>query len=302
MRENIYKMSKKLLGNPEFCKKLAEKETFDDTYKFCESIQGGYTKEEFESFLDESVHNMNKAFMEMLSQIPNEKQEKFIKDFAKEFCGMSETDFNILIGKLTPKQMSQVTGGIKGRTYNKMLASSLAALTLVSPMQPAFAAENVTSSKEISGANKNQDKQEDENKQQPGLFKRIWEKTKNFLWNNKGKITVGLGALVVIGVVAAYKLNEPFHKKVDEKVIKPVADFFGKSGNKSEIETWRNIKNKEGGKVDAVYTIRKGDKLYKLKGEFNTQKEALNEINKIKKESDNIEEDILKTNRWNIES
>ena len=76
MRENIYKMSKKLLGNPEFCKKLAEKETFDDTYKFCKSIQGGYTKEEFESFLDESVHNMNKAFMEMLSQIPNEKQEK----------------------------------------------------------------------------------------------------------------------------------------------------------------------------------------------------------------------------------
>ena len=49
MRENIYKMSKKLLGNPEFCKKLAEKETFDDTYKFCESIQGGYTKEEISS-------------------------------------------------------------------------------------------------------------------------------------------------------------------------------------------------------------------------------------------------------------
>ena len=222
MRENIYKMSKKLLGNPEFCKKLAEKETFDDTYKFCESIQGGYTKEEFESFLDESVHNMNKAFMEMLSQIPNEKQEKFIKDFAKEFCGMSETDFNILIGKLTPKQMSQVTGGIKGRTYNKMLASSLAALTLVSPMQPAFAAENVTSSKEISGANKNQDKQENENKQQPGLFKRIWEKTKNFVWNNKGKITVGAA---VLAILLLYRFDV---KGLRTGFINPKAVKFGK--------------------------------------------------------------------------
>ena len=111
MRENIYKMSKKLLGNPEFCKKLAEKETFDDTYKFCESIQGGYTKEEFESFLDESFYNMDRTFKEMLEQIPEDKQEIFVKDFMKDFCGISEENYYTLVGKLTQEELSKVAGG-----------------------------------------------------------------------------------------------------------------------------------------------------------------------------------------------
>lgn len=306
MRENIYKMSKKLLGNPEFCKKLAEKETFDDTYKFCESIQGGYTKEEFESFLDESVHNMNKAFMEMLSQIPNEKQEKFIKDFAKEFCGMSETDFNILIGKLTPKQMSQVTGGIKGRTYNKMLASSLAALTLVSPMQPAFAAENVTSSKEISGANKNQDKNESE--QQPGLFKRIWEKTKNFVWNNKGKITIGaavLATLLLYGFNVKGLRTEIINPKA-KKIGKDVKSFFVSSTDstdKNKLKYRMEKKKTEDGSHHVKYTIQQGNECYILSKTFGSEDDAKNkmsEINKKIEDNRNIDDIRKKSEKgWN---
>ena len=306
MRENIYKMSKKLLGNPEFCKKLAEKETFDDTYKFCESIQGGYTKEEFESFLDESVHNMNKAFMEMLSQIPNEKQEKFIKDFAKEFCGMSETDFNILIGKLTPKQMSQVTGGIKGRTYNKMLASSLAALTLVSPMQPAFAAENVTSSKEISGANKNQDKNESE--QQPGLFKRIWEKTKNFVWNNKGKITIGaavLATLLLYGFDVKGLRTEIINPKA-KKIGKDVKSFFVSSTDstdKNKLKYRMEKKKTEDGSHHVKYTIQQGNECYILSKTFGSEDDAKNEMSEINKKIEdnrNIDDIRKKSEKgWN---
>lgn len=306
MRENIYKMSKKLLGNPEFCKKLAEKETFDDTYKFCESIQGGYTKEEFESFLDESVHNMNKAFMEMLSQIPNEKQEKFIKDFAKEFCGMSETDFNILIGKLTPKQMSQVTGGIKGRTYNKMLASSLAALTLVSPMQPAFAAENVTSSKEISGANKNQDKNESE--QQPGLFKRIWEKTKNFVWNNKGKITIGaavLATLLLYGFDVKGLRTEIINPKA-KKIGKDVKSFFVSSTDstdKNKLKYHMEKKKTEDGSHHVKYTIQQGNECYILSKTFGSEDDAKNEMSEINKKIEdnrNIDDIRKKSEKgWN---
>ncbi len=307
MRENIYKMSKKLLGNPEFCEKLATKETFDDTYKFCESVQGGYTKEEFESFLDESVHNMNKAFMEMLSQIPNEKQEKFIKDFAKEFCGMSETDFNILIGKLTPKQMSQVTGGIKGRTYNKMLASSLAALTLVSPMQPAFAAENVTSSKEISGSNKNQDKNESE--QQPGLFKRIWEKTKNFVWNNKGKITIGtavLATLLLYGFDVKGLRTGIINPKA-KKIGKDVKSFFVSSTDstdKNKLKYRMEKKKTEDGSHHVKYTIQQGNKCYILSKTFDSEKDADNRIDEIDEKIknngniDDIKKDLQEG--WNV--
>lgn len=308
MRENIYKMSKKLLGNPEFCEKLATKETFDDTYKFCKSIQDGYTKEEFENFLDESVYEIEEIFEGMVNKFPEEKQEAFVRDFAKEFCGISETDFDILIGKLTPKQLSQVAGGKNSRVYNKIVASSLAALTFASPIQPAFASKDIASPKEISGNNKNQDKQENENKQKPGLFKRIWGKTKNFVWNNKGKITVGLGVLAVIGVAAAYELNSTFQNEVNEKVINPVANFFGKSKNKSEVKTSYTIKKNKDDKPIVKYTIHKGNKCYKLAGEFDTKDEAnqkINEVNKkikeINEKSGNIEEYVSDTKDWDIE-
>ena len=255
MRENIYKMSKKLLGNPEFCEKLATKETFDDTYKFCKSIQGGYTEEEFENFLDESVYEIEEIFEGMVNKFPEEKQEAFVRDFAKEFCGISETDFDILIGKLTPKQLSQVAGGKNSRVYNKIVASSLAALTFASPIQPAFASKDIASPKEISGNNKNQDKQENENKQKPGLFKRIWGKMKNFVWNNKGKITVGV---TVLAILLLYKFDigkfktEFVNPKV-KKFSKDVKHIFVKGKNeKQNIETIKKTAEDQYGKEKII--------------------------------------------------
>ena len=260
MRENIYKMSKKLLGNPEFCKKLAEKETFDDTYKFCESIQGGYTKEEFESFLDESFYNMDRTFKEMLEQIPEDKQEIFVKDFMKDFCGISEENYNTLVGKLTQEELSKVAGGKSSKSYNKIVASSLAALTFSSPIQSTFAAGNTAvsaSSSKVSTA----EKKEGEKDEKPGFFKRAWQKTKDmasktasFVWNNKGKLTIGAAVLAALGLGIAYKWDiGGFGTKVDEK-LKPAKDWLlGKVGSKAEVT---------GSKINPFK--RNGEKKYKL--------------------------------------
>ena len=298
MRENIYKMSKKLLGNPEFCKKLAEKETFDDTYKFCESIQGGYTKEEFENFLDESVYKMEEIFEGMVNKFPEEKQEVFVRDFAKEFCGISETDFDILTGKLTPKQLSQVAGGKNSRVYNKIVASSLAALTFASPIQSAFASKDIANAKEISGANKNQDKNESE--QQPGLFKRIWEKTKNFVWNNKGKITIGaavLATLLLYGFDVKGLRTEIINPKA-KKIGKDVKSFFVSSTDstdKNKLKYRMEKKKTEDGSHHVKYTIQQGNECYILSKTFGSEDDAKNEMSEInKKIEDNRNIDDIK--------
>ncbi|MBQ2671250.1 MAG: hypothetical protein IJG00_00315 [Clostridia bacterium] len=54
MVTNINKMIEAVLEREDLMKELAKKETYDDVYDFCLSVEDGYTRDEFLDFLNSS--------------------------------------------------------------------------------------------------------------------------------------------------------------------------------------------------------------------------------------------------------
>lgn len=98
MNKNIEKMISKIMESPELWENLAWQRSLDDAYEFCRSVSGGYTKEEFEEFLDE------------------------VLDYEEPFP--EEVD---------DEDMANIAGGMNRKSiYAKIMACSLSALTLAS--------------------------------------------------------------------------------------------------------------------------------------------------------------------------
>lgn len=97
MNKNIDKMISKIVETPELCEELIQQKSLDDVYKFCYSVSGGYTREEFEKFLDEILNYYEPLYKEMEDE-----------------------------------EMANVAGGVSRNIYAKVIAYSLSAITMIS--------------------------------------------------------------------------------------------------------------------------------------------------------------------------
>lgn len=63
MNDYLFELAKKLNANPEYRKKILECKNKEEIFNYCNSICGGYTREELEKFILGiiSVENLNKV-------------------------------------------------------------------------------------------------------------------------------------------------------------------------------------------------------------------------------------------------
>lgn len=108
MNENINKAFEIIFNNASLTEKLFRQNTPEEFYKFCSSVHGGYTEEEFDEYID---------------SIMNDAMDEIEKE-----------DFNL---KLDEHDLKNISGGSGKNIYNKFLASTLASLALITPMTPA---------------------------------------------------------------------------------------------------------------------------------------------------------------------
>lgn len=62
-QENFRELIERLNSDVSLQKEFRKKRTIDDMYKFCTSIVGGYTIEEFENFVTQIHNSINKGML-----------------------------------------------------------------------------------------------------------------------------------------------------------------------------------------------------------------------------------------------
>lgn len=194
MNNNIEKLIDKILNNYNCCKKLAELSSMEEVYNYCLSIQDGYTIEEFEEFLENINIDEHKIF--------------------------EDKDGDI--------DLKNVSGGVSSDKYVKVLAYSLALLTMASPIsQYAYASDAQPVKTQTRKYTKSIGSREPS----------FWEKYK------KRIVKVGMLGAAVLGMFWLYRRStqSPINSKNDV------------SGDNKKSSNWySDFKNKAGGILPSV--------------------------------------------------
>lgn len=182
MNKNITELFGRILSSEELMKKFASINEIDELYKFCLSIKGGYTEEEFNNFI-----------MELL---------EFFDNSESKLQELDESDSDLVAGG---------TGGIK-----KWLAGGLAAASMFSAGVETFAkgtSENIDTSTSVSQS-------VDTSKKEVSMDTKIKEKIKQ-IWNDhKGKIVAGGALLALAATVTGVVLHKKDDWKASYKAKK----------------------------------------------------------------------------------
>ncbi len=164
--DNIIEVFAEIFEDKELIKKFMQIDDLEEMYRFCLSIKGGYTRREFEIFLESLVR-----VSEGKSPLP--------------YTPTTELDDD---------EIELVSGGIS--PIKKLIAGGLAAASLFSSGMSTFAAPASTLKASNSVSKKASKKSE--------VGDNSWWITKKIkgigraLWNHKGKITLGLSALALV--------------------------------------------------------------------------------------------------------
>ena len=168
MNKNITELFGRIFSSEELMKKFASINEIDELYKFCLSIKGGYTEEEFNNFI-----------MELL---------EFFDNSESKLQELDEADSNLVAGG---------AGGAK-----KWLAGSLAAASMFSAGVETFAkgtSENVGTSSSVSQSI-------DTSKKEVSIDTKIKEKIKQIWRDHSGKILTGTALLALAATVTGVVL------------------------------------------------------------------------------------------------
>lgn len=178
--ENVDILVGKIISSEKLIREFSELDSFDEVYDFCQSIHGGYTKEEFALFIDE-----------------------ILSSFIKE----SSIDISLIRG-MEDDDIKSVSGGSKV-DVKRIVAASLASLSFITI--PKF---NSTYAANPSNANDTVVVQQQENQEKQGKFSKAWSAVKSKLSSlkdmiirNKGKVTVGALILAAISI-CIYKRDD----------------------------------------------------------------------------------------------
>lgn len=170
MNKNITELFGRILSSEELMKKFASINEIDELYKFCLSIKGGYTEEEFNNFI-----------MELL---------EFFDNSESKLQELDEADSNLVAGG---------AGGAK-----KWLAGSLAAASMFSAGVETFAkgtSENVDTSTSVSQS-------VDTSKKEVSTATKIKEKIKQVWRDHSGKILTGTALVALAATVTGVVLHK----------------------------------------------------------------------------------------------
>lgn len=186
LNEEIMKVFCEIFNNEELLSKFMLIDNANEMYEFCLGLKKGYSKAEFESFL------MNLADECMLCTSGLRKRS------------------------LSDEEISLVAGGVN--TFKKFVSGGLAAVTVLSCTGVNASNLSVPAAKSVNSyvslvppahvdveeKAEEEEKEEVPQKKEDSFSSRIkkrFQKLGDFLWDNKGKIT--LGAAVVVGIILA---------------------------------------------------------------------------------------------------
>ncbi len=112
MNRSINRAFEIIFNNGDLTEEFFRQDTPEKLYKFCNSVHSGYTKEEFDEYINDTMNEIEKE------------------------------DFDL---KLNEDNLKNISGGSGKRIYNKTLSYALASLVLVTPAIPSsYAAEDAT--------------------------------------------------------------------------------------------------------------------------------------------------------------
>ena len=194
--DNIIEVFAEIFENEELAKKFMQIDDLEEMYRFCLSIKGGYTRQEFEIFLESLVR-----VSEGKSPLP--------------YTPKTELDDD---------EIELVSGGIS--PIKKLMVGGLAAASLFSSGMSTFATPASTLKASNSISKKVSKKSE--------VGDNSWWITKKIkgigraLWNHKGKITLGLASAALFYYVYKHwgntnaadmaKINEKIRKQEQERL------------------------------------------------------------------------------------
>ncbi len=104
--DNISLALEKISSDPELTEGLTRQKTFDDLYDFCVSVHGGYTKEEFDEYMDDLVSMLEEQAVNNL--------------------------------RIDEDELRNISGGFNSKVYKKSIAYSLTLFMLLTSVSPSF--------------------------------------------------------------------------------------------------------------------------------------------------------------------
>ena len=102
--DNIGLALEKISSDPKLTENLVNQKTFDDLYNYCVSVNGGYTKEEFDEYMDDLVSML---------------EEQAINNL-----------------QINEDELRNISGGMNFKAYKNPLAYSLAFFVLAASLMP----------------------------------------------------------------------------------------------------------------------------------------------------------------------
>jgi len=249
--ENLKEVIAKVISNDEMLKNFSELKEFEEMYRFCVNIKGGYTFKEFVKFFDD------------------------VAEFALNF----QLGSNVM-QELGDDSFEFVAGGVGA--VKKWLAGSLAATSLLAGNASTFAAESsgisepsslkmetmktdpssdsLAAAKElVASVNKeaSEEKTEEEGEETKPFKEVAKEKLKrfgNFLWRNKGKIALGSVAAAAVIAAVAFGGYAIYQKTHDGHIIPAsISDKF--KGLKGKVMNANNAEEGQKKRIDDLEDI-----------------------------------------------
>ncbi|MDR1627853.1 MAG: AAA family ATPase [Oscillospiraceae bacterium] len=228
---NIDILVEKIMSSDKLMEELSELDSMEQIYDFCQSIQGGYTKEEFAVFVDEML------FLFIKESLMNAPSIKSVKD----------------------DDIQAVAGGAK-IDIKRIIAAGLASLSFISApkFNSAYAAADISGVGDAAVVQQHREitkKGGGKLEKSPGIwsrFKSTISSIKNKIMENKGKVAI-LGALV-LGAMYAYSRREDISAEW-ESYSKDKAEK--QADKKRDIEHLARIRTQYHDDLKALHTYAK---------------------------------------------
>lgn len=255
----------KIISSEELIQKFSKLDSLDDIYDFCQSIHGGYTKEEFALFVDE-----------------------IISSFIKE----SSIDISLIKG-MEDDEFDSVSGGAK-IDLKRVIAASLASLSFITV--PKFNSTYAANSDNVGDVAIVQQQEE------PGTFSRVWSglkaklsSLKDMIIRNKGKVTIGAIILAALSLLIYKKHDDISEWRKNNARNQNIIEMFKKTiaGNNDIIDGIIKAK----GKYDSFDSDTKASyEKFLLSEEKNKKQELTNEDYSDKNNVNKFIENLKSTN------